>query len=100
MANSTHNPRRNDLPVVVISLATAFAWGSLFALPRRTGLAIVCGLLFMIGFWSVLFPARLIDWAVPTQSHVDGHNPKLWWIARTIGMFLMLMSAAAILASL
>jgi hypothetical protein len=98
MANSTNNQRRSDVPAVVISVATALAWGSLFSLPKRTGLAIVCGLLFMIGFWSVLFPSRLIDWAAPIQAGVDATDQRWWWIARTIGLVLMLMSAATVIA--
>src|SRR4051794_8334672 len=99
MANTTNNPRRSDVPAIVISLATAFAWGSLFVLPKGTGLAVVCGLLFMLGFWSVLFPARLIDWALPIRARVDGTDQRWWWVARTVGLALMLISAATVFAS-
>ena len=99
MANSTNNPRRSDTPVIVISLATAFAWGSLFALPKAAGLAVVCGLLFMLGFWSILFPSRLIEWGLPSHSVVGDSDKRFWWIARTIGIALMLISAAAVYGS-
>jgi hypothetical protein len=98
MANSTNNPRRSDVPVIVISLATAFAWGGLFTLPKAAGLAIACGLLFMFGFWSVLFPSRLIEWAVPLQSQVNGNDQRWCWLARALGVVLMAVAAAAVLA--
>jgi hypothetical protein len=100
MANSTRNQRRSEIPAVVISLATALAWGSLFSLPKRAGLAVVCGLLFMLGFWSVLFPSRLIDWGAPIQAEIDPTNPKWWWIPRTIGIALMLVSALTVFAAI
>jgi hypothetical protein len=100
MANSTKNQRRSDVPAVVISLATALAWGSLFSLPKRTGLAVVCGLLFMIGFWSVLFPSRLIEWGTPIQAGVDAIDSRWWWIARAIGVAFMLISALTVFVAI
>ena len=96
MARPTRNQRPNDVPVIVISLATTLAWGSLFALPERISLALVCGVLFMIGIWSLLFPSRLLEWATPTRFEIDTTDPKLSWIARGVGTLFIVMSVAAV----
>ena len=95
MLQRSRNERSDQIPVVVISLATTLAWGALFVLPERISLALVCGLLFMMGVWSVLFPARLLQWAKPTSFAIDPSDSTLWWIPRLVGAALIIISAIA-----
>src|SRR5262249_38071426 len=94
------NERSDNIPVVVISLATTLAWGSLFVLPKQISLALVCGLLFMMGVWSVLFPSRLLEWAKPTRFDMDLSDTRLWWIPRLVGATLIIISVAAAVTTL
>src|SRR5262245_57624805 len=100
MLHPGRNERSGQIPMVVISLATTLAWGGLFVLPERISLALVCGLLFMVGVWSVLFPSRLLQWAKPTSLAMDPSDATLWWIPRLVGAMLIIISVIAVITTL
>jgi hypothetical protein len=84
---------------VALRVLTLFALLGAFFLRDSVEWALVCGLLFAVGLWSVLFPSGVIGWAKVAHPELNPSDEAIWWVPRMIGGLFIAISLVLIAMS-